>query len=380
MGKSLLEEHGEIDYLCVGEGESMVVEFLDKFGTEELYNVENLAYRRNGEVYQNPIRPPENLADIPPFPWHFFSPKSVVQEGLGFLYVNASRGCPYRCSYCGNTVYLSHYGKNYIRYRPVENVIEEMVRLKEIYHPRLFYFGDEMILNNPEYWEKLFTSVKKRIDIPYGFQARVEQIDQKTVDFLFDTGCRYIAMGIECGNEEFRRKHLNRSMSNEQIEQAFALVKSKGIFTTSFNMIGFPFDNDAMLTEDTVKLNQKIKPDYAYILIYYPFPGTELHQRCVDLDLIDKKKVNITWNFFSESILKGVCLGDRKNEIYWLLNPNDLYVTLDGEEKKDTLPFYLRFKRAAYTSSGIYGRFLKLILSAVVRVKRLLKIHLSVKN
>lgn len=322
VGGQILEENPEIDYLCIGEGESMVVEFLEHFGRPSMFSVSNLAFRRDdGAIQVNPIRPAEDLSKLPPFPWHLFPNQAVVQGEQGFLYVNASRGCPFNCSYCCNNVYLKLYHKSYLRFRPVEHIIDELKFLQDTYAPSLFYFGDEMIFSDPEYTLKLFRTIRQELDITYGCMARVEYMTPEIVQELAETGCQYIGMGIECGNEEFRRKHLTRRMSNTQIEHAFGLLKRAGIFVTSFNMVGYPFEFDDRLTEETVKLNQRIHPDFAQISIFYPFPGTRLYQRCLDLDLIDHEKQITTKHYFDESVLKGVSLRDKKKDLDALLNP-----------------------------------------------------------
>ncbi|NIA20824.1 MAG: radical SAM protein [Anaerolineaceae bacterium] len=322
LGGQLLDEVPEIDYLCVGEGESAVVEFLDRLGSDSLHEVANLAYRRDGRVAVNPVRPAEDLSRLPRFPWHLFSRDAIVQADSGFVFVTATRGCPYNCTYCANGVYLRYYGKGYLRFQPGEPVIEEMLRLRRAYHPKLFYFGDEMILSDAERAIELFRAVRDRVGVPYGCMARVEHINRDIVRRMADSGCRYVAMGVECGDEEFRRKHLRRTMSNEQLQQAFALVREAGIFVTSFNMIGFPFPNDDGLTEATIRLNEKLKPDYAQVSIFYPFPGTDLHQHCVERDLIDPRKLAATTDYHKDSVLRGVSVHDRVKRIRAHLNPH----------------------------------------------------------
>lgn len=320
-GRSILEQYKQIDFICIGEGESMVIDFLHSFGKDSLFAVRNLAYRRDGIVYTNPVRSTEDLSKLPPFPWELFRTESVVQEEKsGFLYVTASRGCPYNCTYCSNGIYLGHYAKSYLRFRPIAHVIEELKYLNNKYSPRLFYFGDEMILSHPENTVELFEKIKKELNVPYGFMGRVEYITPRLIEVLERTGCQYVAIGIECGNEEFRKKYLNRKMSNQQIEHAFSLIKKAGIFTTSFNMIGYPFNNDDFLTEETIKLNKKIKPNFAQVSIFYPFPGTKLYQRCINMNLIDPQKVENTEEYFSESVLKGVYLRKKWEEINLLFN------------------------------------------------------------
>ena len=332
IGKKLLEEHEDIDYLCIGEGETMVTEFLQHLGSESLFRINNLAYRHGGHVLANPLNPPQNLASIPAFPWQAFSEQSIVQKPGGFLYVTATRGCPYNCTYCCNGTYLRHYGKDYIRFRPVPQVIEELGYLKDKYNPALFYFGDEMIMADTDYATKLFRAVKNQLDMPYGCMIRVEHVTPESSRILKNTGCQYVGMGIECGDEKFRREHLNRFMSNEQIIAGFMSLKEAGIFTASFNMIGFPFKNDGHLTRSTVDLNRRINPGYAQITIFYPFPGTQLYNYCVKNDVIDWNRMASTERYYEESVLKGYALQNTRKDIEKFLNPQGFLFELRNRE------------------------------------------------
>jgi radical SAM superfamily enzyme YgiQ (UPF0313 family) len=320
MGKALLEDFSEIDYACVGEGESFVKDFLRDFGTAKLQETKNLVYRRDGQVLTNPLRPPEDLSKLPRFPWHLFAPQQPVINNKGIVAIHASRGCLFRCTYCSNESYLTLYGKDYMRYRPVSDVIEDIVYIKDTYRPRLFHFFDEMIFNDPKRAHELFCTLKKKLAVPYGFLARPEFITPERIKILRKTGCRFIAMGVECGNESFRKRFLNRHMTNKQIADAFSLAKKAGIFTIAYNMIGFPFDNDDELTRETIAFNQKIKADHAQFTVFYPFPKTALYERCVALGLIDEEKAARINDLQTDSILRGVNLKEKREDIAAFFN------------------------------------------------------------
>lgn len=325
----------------------MIVDFLNKYSTEEQYNVSNLAYRKNGKIISNPLRPPEDLAHLPRFPWHVFPRRSISPTKKSFLYVTASRGCPFNCTYCSNGIYLKHYGKQYLRFRPVPQIIDELLFLKKTYAPPLFYFGDEMILSKPEYAIELFESVKMHVNVPYGIMCRVEYVTIDLAKILKNSSCQYVAMGIECGDEEFRKKYLNRNMTNLQIENAFSIIKQAGIFTASFNMMGFPFPQDDLLTEKTIELNKKIAPNFVQISIFYPFPGTKLFKHCIDTDLIDPIKAFDVNNLYSESILKGTFVKDRCNKLSKLFNPNGFDETFNIFMNKGniSIKYYAKLKK-----------------------------------
>lgn len=319
IGGKILEQYPQIDYLCIGEGESMILDVISTLGTPEIETVENLAYRKDGKVIVNRIRPPEDLSALPAFPWYIYAKNKVVNED-GWIYVTATRGCPYRCTYCCNEAYLKHYGSGYLRKRPLDQIIAELLQLKYIYKPKLLYFGDEMLLWDKDYAKGLFNAIKNYVGIPFGFMARVEYINKEVVDLAADCGCKYVGMGVECGDEYFRRAFLNRNMTNKQIEDAFRLFREKNIFTTSFNMIGYPFDNDNELTEATIDLNRNAKPDFVQTSVFYPFPGTELYNRCIKNDLIDKTKLTQVSSYMENSILKGVSLRKKQKEIDKIFN------------------------------------------------------------
>lgn len=92
-------------------------------------------------------------------------------------------------------------------------------------------------------------------------------------------------------------------MTNDQIRNAFRLLRKAKIRVASFNMIGWPFDYDDRLTRATADLNKEIDPDGVQVSWFYPFPGTKLYDYCEEHDLINKKLV--LRSYFNGSVIKG---------------------------------------------------------------------------
>lgn len=299
----------DIDYICVGEGEEFVAELLNTMENGgSVRSIDNLGYRaRDGTIVINPVRPATDLNSLPRINYGMFAPGSVVQPGPipGFCYVFATRGCPYNCSYCGNGVLLKMYRKSFLRTRNIDSVIAEMAWLMENYPVEFFYFGDEMILFDEPYVIELFERVKSDLNMPYGCMTRVERVTPSVVDLLRRTGCGYVAMGIECGNEQYRREFLNRQMSNEQIINAYAALRTiPGIALTAFGMKGWPVPHDDELTKETLALMDLVRPDHRQVSTMYPFPGTRVRQYCEENDLLDPEKLERVEDVFSESVLR----------------------------------------------------------------------------
>lgn len=296
------------DFICVGEGEEFIIEFLTLINDPAaLITVEGLGYYDGYQPVINSPRSCQDLDSLPRYRRELYHDESVIHDYPyhGFCYVHASRGCPYRCSYCANQCYLDLYGKNYLRVRDQDSVIDEMLWIKSRYPVEFFYFGDEMLLHNLSYCEELFPRIASEIGLPYGCMARVEQINPEMVELMRDTGCGYVAMGVECGDEKFRREMLNRKMTNEQIIEAFRLLRDgPGIDLRAFCMKGWPVSYDDELTVKTVALVKKLKSTRSQMNTFFPFPGTRIYDYCVERDLIDWDKYWAKRDLKGESVLK----------------------------------------------------------------------------
>lgn len=305
----ILSDCAEIDYVCVGEGEQFVLDFLQRIKSgQEVSVIDNLCYRdSNGKPKANSVGPCTNLDTLPEFSYSLFPPEAVVQPYPlpGFCYVYATRGCPYRCSYCGNSVYLDIYHKSYLRTRNIDVTISEMMYLKKRYPVEFFYFGDEMLLFDEKYAHELLMRVYDQVKLPYGCMVRVEKVTPDIAELFQKTGCGYVGMGVECGDEQFRKQFLNRHMTNEQIIGAFALLRDiPGMHLTAFTMQGFPVSYDDDLTEKTEDLIRILKPDFTPKNTFYPFPGTKLYAYCIENDLIDLDKLENAVNVSGPTVLK----------------------------------------------------------------------------
>lgn len=305
----ILEECPNIDYICVGEGEGFIVEFLEAIANDnDVNSMGNLGYRNDsGLVVVNSVRSCTDLSSLPLFRHDIFDPKSIVQPGPlpGICYVYATRGCPYNCSYCCNDCYLKLYHRSYLRTGNIDAIITELTYLKKHYPVQFFFFGDEMILFNEPFVMELFQRIKSEIGLPYGCMARVERITPSIIELFRETGCQYVGMGVECGDENFRRDFLNRHMTNKQIVDAFAALRAiEGMKLTSYNMTGYPVSYDDALTQATKDLNKVIRPDILQMSVFFPFRGTKLYDYCVERDLINVEKVKKVEDIFSASVIQ----------------------------------------------------------------------------
>lgn len=293
-----------VDYLCIGEGEDAIKEFVQKIEAgQDITSIQNIWSKQDGHIQKNEIRPLIQDLDKLPFPdREIFDIRHLcIDTGSPFL---GSRGCPYGCTYCVNNCYLRMYknkGK-YVRYRIVDRLLDEIELVKEKYHIKFVEFADETMTLRKKWIEEFALKYQKRIGLPFVVQTRCETVNLELLKLLKLAGCKHISFGIESGNEIIRHKVLKRKMTNQQIINAFTMAKEVNLSTTAFNMVGLPFETEQALL-DTVKLNKKVKTKHHNVCIFYPFKGTELERICRENNWI-QPAVDELESYYHDSILK----------------------------------------------------------------------------
>lgn len=296
-----INEEG-VDVICRGEAEDAMVQLADNLQSgKDIAQIPNLWIKKNGGIIKNEIaKLCLNLDEIP-----------LADRDLVNIYAHyskmqrrdviTSRGCPYNCTYCfnhANKQIFKHKGR-YVRQRSADHVISELKILKEKYHAKIFHFQDDVFTVNRRWTYEFCDAYGLQIGLPFEVQLRVNLVDEDIVIALKNAGCVLAMYGIESGNEHIRKELLNRNISEQQIVKVADLFRKYGIRTMSVNMLGLPDETLAMAVE-TLKLNIKCRPDYAWNSIYQPYPMTRLAEYSVA-----KGYFNDDINSFKGSFLYG---------------------------------------------------------------------------
>lgn len=219
------------DAICTGEGEVAYRELHEKLvaGLDPT-DTRNFWFRRDGEVVRNgflPLLSGEEMSALPPLEYAsgeeriFERRRGFVPMGLRhYLDFNNlayntifSIGCPFSCTYCGNTRFIANDEKyRRLRHLSVGAMLDEIERAVRV-HPHIssVLFHDDSFMALPRDTLREFASeYKRRIDIPFCVFGVIPNyvLDEK-FDILCRAGMNRVRMGIQSGSArilEFYRR------------------------------------------------------------------------------------------------------------------------------------------------------------------------------
>lgn len=330
----LVISYPEIKMIALGEGEETILEVAERIrrgiSCEDVPNV--WVKDKTGRIIKNKIRPLVDINfSIPDF--SLFDKSRFYRPMGGRIFktfpLETIRGCPNRCTFCNSPMYRKfckiHDLGNFLRFKNTSQVRQEIIMCLEKYDAEYFYFIDDTFLQRPRKYFNDFVEMYKEFKTPFWFNTRPENITVEIIEKLKSVNCDRISVGVECGNEEFRRKALKRNVSNEEIIQKMRILGESGIAFSINDIIGFP-DETRDLIFETIELNREFFGyDTITVSIFTPYHGTELRELAIKKGYLNPNI--ITTHTTSSSLLKMPTLATE--EIDGLIRTFCMYVKFE---------------------------------------------------
>ena len=311
----MINEEG-VDAVCIGEGELPMLDLANALNKREpIEDIKNLIIKTNGNIKSNSTRDLVQDLDTLPFPdRELLYQNSPILKNMKVKTFFSGRGCPYKCSYCFNHKYnalFKNKGK-IIRKRSVDNLLREILQVKNNYPMEIVWFMDDVFtLGNREWLNEFSQKYKKMIGLPFVCMTRADLIDEKIVKLLKDAGCCSVYMAIEAGNDRIRNDLLNRKLTKTQMTRASRLFHEYGIKIVAENILGLPSESLEDMFE-TLQLNITCKIDCCIASIFTPYPGTELARFAQENGYFSGDYDKVASSFFSDSSLSFTRRQKRK--------------------------------------------------------------------
>ena len=234
-------QENRIDFGIQGEGEFTTLKLSDALEKDEdVKNIEGILYWQNGRLVHNPEHQTIDDLDALPFPeYDNFSSVMTNGDRLWEYPLLTSRGCPYRCSYCSMPKIM---GNRWRSHTPTR-VIEELQHAKKKYYSTSFtVVDDNFTLNSKRAEEICDLLISEEINLPWNCQngIRADQIGDNLAKKMRRSGCRYIWIGIESGDEKLFET-INKGEKLKDIEKGIRHLKQAGIQVGGFFITGLPY-------------------------------------------------------------------------------------------------------------------------------------------
>ncbi|KAF1081596.1 MAG: hypothetical protein GQF41_1936 [Candidatus Rifleibacterium amylolyticum] len=272
---------GEIgfDFGVCGEGEETLHELLNAiYDRDDYCNIDGLAYQHEEAVKVNRRRAP--IADLDQLPFVDYSPVDnnkyfALQKQAGIpetIFMNTSRGCFYRCTYCCTPVLWPGAVRRYSPGRMVEEIKHQL----NLFPNAEIGFCDDSFFSDRR-WLDSFLELVRPMNIRFQCIGRADHLNREYIEKLATAGMTYIAFGVETGCSE-RQKTLRKNLDFARMFETMRSLADFNIKTKCFFMLGFPDETPEEIVE-TINLAvelRKMGMTYFSIFPVTLYPGTEL--------------------------------------------------------------------------------------------------------
>lgn len=298
----VLKKFPKINFLIGGESELVLSEIADLIDQgKDIEKINGISFFKENKFFKNEKQKIISDLDILyPYDYDIFDDQVFLRPYNGKVVravdYELSRGCIYSCSYCVETIIQKYYGfedfstktgaiknfKSYLRNKQAKNIFEELKYLSEKKNINLIRCQDTNFLTNDK---KILLELseliqKNKLKIYLYIETRPEGINSNSVELLKKLNVDAVGMGVELAAEDFREEKLNRFASQAKTIEAFELLRKNNIKRTSYNVIGFPNQDEESILQ-TIEFNKILKPDNITVAFYSPYYGTGQHSEGV---------------------------------------------------------------------------------------------------
>jgi anaerobic magnesium-protoporphyrin IX monomethyl ester cyclase len=230
-----------VDFIVRGEGEATTVELMAALAKERLpwetCPVAGVSCRIGARIISAPGRPPIGNLDAFRTGWELIEDWDAYRcFGLGrAAIVQFSRGCPHKCTYCGQHEFWVRW-----RHRDPVKLADEIQRLRRQHGVRFITLADENPTTLRAQWRRFLEELAHRqLGVHFFATIRATDIvrDAELLPLYRAAGILYVLMGVESTSDEVLRQ-VRKGSTTRHDHQACQLLKRNGIFSVIGHIVG----------------------------------------------------------------------------------------------------------------------------------------------
>jgi radical SAM superfamily enzyme YgiQ (UPF0313 family) len=323
ISPDVAKEDENLDFIVIAEGEKRLIDLMDCIKNKKPFDtVDGLHFRDDKKKWRyNPktlAGGNENLDDLPfpdysdydtkkLFSWSQKYTQNFQFRQLPMTILMTSRGCVYKCTYCGagkdgNPI------NDGIKRRSPNSILEEIKSMVKNHGIREIIFVDDSLLLPRDRIVDILKGITKLREEGYDLVWKSNNLDLRHIplphtikekkgkdDLLFwmkESGCYQISISLESGSPE-TFKRMKRPTNLDHAVIRLNEMRNYGFDEIASNfIIGMPGDtwNDILTTfefADRITNHEKLL-DYSLFSIATPLPGTEMYEDAKKMEVIPK--------------------------------------------------------------------------------------------
>lgn len=237
--RAVLESAPQVDIIVRGEGEAVAVAVANALaGSRPLSEVCGIAFRtKDGVVVETDAAPLIRDLDAYRVGWELIEDWDRHQcWGLGrAAIIQFSRGCPNRCSYCGQREFWVRW-----RHRDPARLADEIAWLHRRHGVNFVTFADENPTSSPRVWRQFLEEMAAQA-VPVSLTAAIRASDivrdAALLPLYRRAGFCAILMGIETTDAAVI-EHVGKGSSKAIDAEAIRLLRDNGIISIAAHVAG----------------------------------------------------------------------------------------------------------------------------------------------
>ena len=199
-------------------------------------------------------------------------------ERYNRITVQTSRGCPWRCNFCASSILLTRKYKQ----KPIEKVLAEIDRIKNLWPRPFIEFADDNSFINRDYWHELLPELaKRRIRWFTETDLSIYQ-DDALLAKMRKAGCAQVLIGFESptpealGGVELRKNFKLKRF--DEYKEAIRRIQGHGITVNACFVLGLD-GHGPQVFDSLIDFVTDTPPWDVQITLPTPFPGTPLYRQ-----------------------------------------------------------------------------------------------------
>ncbi len=275
-----------VDLVLRGEGEESFPALARALRQgEPLADIPGIVLRRpDGSLHINPPALVEDIDRLPVPALGGVRRKFYQRFGRDSIVITASRGCPFRCSYCSTSA------DSWMRFRrrSVMSVLREIRAASDDRQVGFIDFEDENLTMDRRWFLDLMAGIGEIFgDNSPELRAMnglfPPSLDEHLVRSMKQHGFKTLNLSLgSADKEQLRRFH--RPDVRDAFDRALQWAKGESLSAVGYIIVGAPDQDPLSSVEDLLFLARRRV--LAGVSVFYPAPGSLDYQRCSDAGLL----------------------------------------------------------------------------------------------